>query len=71
VVLQAIQDTKVDMTIWPAICAFTGAMLFRRLRRLTSDIDSNTQAYTDQVAAIKDAIEKYGTDHIEGVSGLG
>jgi len=35
---------------------------------LIPDIDSNTQAYTDQVAAIKDAIEKYGTDHIEGVS---
>jgi pyruvate/2-oxoacid:ferredoxin oxidoreductase beta subunit len=32
------------------------------------DIDSNTQAYEDQAAAIKSAIETYGTDHINGVS---
>lgn len=35
---------------------------------LMEDIDSNTQAYEDQAAAIKSAIETYGTDHINGVS---
>jgi glucan 1,3-beta-glucosidase len=50
-VLQAIQDTKVNMTIWPAIY-----------------IDSNEAAYTTQLAAVKSALETYGTDHIEGVS---
>lgn len=40
-----------------------------RVRRaeLTVDVDSNAQAYTDQVDAIEDAIKTYGTDHIEGV----
>jgi len=32
-----------------------------------ADVDSNTQAYTDQVSAVEDAIKTYGTDHIEGV----
>ena len=34
---------------------------------LMADVDSNTQAYTDQVIAVEDAIKTYGTDHIEGV----
>ena len=32
-----------------------------------ADVDSNTQAYTDQVSAVENAIKTYGTDHIEGV----
>ena len=49
-VLQAIQDTKVDMTVWPAIY-----------------IDTNTEANENQLQAVKEAIEDYGTDHVEGI----
>lgn len=50
-VLQAIKDTKVDMTVWPAVY-----------------IDSNEESNTAQMADIKQAIEDYGTDHIEGIT---
>jgi glucan 1,3-beta-glucosidase len=49
-VLQAIKDTKVDMTVWPAVY-----------------IDDNETSNTAQMLDIKQAIENYGTDHIEGV----
>lgn len=32
------------------------------------DVDSNEQAYDDQLKAIQDALTTYGTDHVEGVS---
>ncbi|TYJ53374.1 hypothetical protein B9479_005974 [Cryptococcus floricola] len=54
-VLQAIQDTKVNMTVWPAICKYF-------------DVDSNETAYDDQVTSLTDALKTYGTDHISGVT---
>ncbi|KAL1405860.1 hypothetical protein Q8F55_007538 [Vanrija albida] len=50
-VLQAIKDTKVDMTIYPAIY-----------------VDSNTQAFDDQLKAITNAITTYGEDNIDGIA---
>ncbi|OCF75503.1 glucan 1,3-beta-glucosidase [Kwoniella mangroviensis CBS 8886] len=50
-VLQAIQDTKVDMTVWLGIY-----------------VDSNEEAYNDQVKAVEDALKTYGTDHVSGIT---
>ncbi|TXT08828.1 hypothetical protein VHUM_02956 [Vanrija humicola] len=50
-VLQAIKDTKVNMTIYPAIY-----------------VDSNTQAFNDQLKAITSAISTYGEEYIEGLA---
>ncbi|OCF56932.1 glucan 1,3-beta-glucosidase [Kwoniella mangroviensis CBS 10435] len=50
-VLQAIQDTKVDMTVWLGIY-----------------VDSNEEAYNDQVKAVEDALKAYGTDHVSGIT---
>ncbi|OWZ28031.1 glucan 1,3-beta-glucosidase [Cryptococcus neoformans] len=50
-VMQAIQDTKVNMTIWPAIY-----------------IDSNEEAYKNQLEAIVDALQTYGVDMVEGIT---
>nr|XP_019045226.1 glucan 1,3-beta-glucosidase [Kwoniella bestiolae CBS 10118]OCF24156.1 glucan 1,3-beta-glucosidase [Kwoniella bestiolae CBS 10118] len=50
-VLQAIQDTKVDMTVWLGIY-----------------VDSNEEAYEDQVKSVTEALKTYGTDHVSGVT---
>ncbi|WVQ65446.1 uncharacterized protein L199_003622 [Kwoniella botswanensis] len=50
-VLQAIQDTKVNMTVWLGIY-----------------VDSNEEAYNDQVKAVEDALKTYGTDHVSGIT---
>ncbi|KAK4054985.1 hypothetical protein OIO90_003326 [Microbotryomycetes sp. JL221] len=50
-VLQAIQDTKVDMTVW-----------------LGAWVNDNSTTNEDQQQYVIDAIEKYGTDHIEGIT---
>ncbi|KAH7338353.1 glycoside hydrolase [Rhizoctonia solani] len=50
-VLQAIQDTKVNMEVFVGIY-----------------VNEDDAAYTRQRDLIKDAITKYGTDHIAGVS---
>lgn len=66
--LQAIRDTKVNMTIWPAICESTAGETAVTELMESSDIDSNTDAYTTQLTAVQDALKTYGTDNIEGVS---
>ena len=63
--MQAIQDTKVDMTIWPAICAFLQLTIERKL---IADVDSDEDAYDTQVAAVESALKTYGTSMVEGVS---
>jgi hypothetical protein len=82
-VLQAIKDTKIDMTIWPAICEWLPKSLsFHSVDRsmshikadqrdasaLIADIDSNETANAAQVKAVEDSLKTYGTDHVEGVS---
>jgi hypothetical protein len=83
-VLQAIQDTKIDMTIWPAICEWEVHSKCRldvldihhelsqadhgNDSTLIADIDSNETANAAQVKAVEDSLKTYGTDHVEGVS---
>ncbi|GHJ84523.1 hypothetical protein NliqN6_0925 [Naganishia liquefaciens] len=50
-VLQAIQDSGVDMRIYAAIY-----------------VDSNEQAYEDQVAAVESALKTYGTERVMGIT---
>ncbi|MDA4805634.1 hypothetical protein NY486_06990, partial [Enterobacter hormaechei] len=58
-----IKDTKVNMTIYPAICECHKPQFV-----LTDpDVDSNTQAFNDQLKAVTSAITTYGEEYIEGV----
>ncbi|KAK0521971.1 hypothetical protein OC842_006609 [Tilletia horrida] len=50
-VLEAINQTKVNMTVWPAVW-----------------VDTNATTYARQVSEMQDAITRYGTDRIEGIT---
>ncbi|KAK4686138.1 hypothetical protein P7C73_g3992, partial [Tremellales sp. Uapishka_1] len=68
-VLQGIQDTKVNMTVWIAICEDFPSLYFAWTAIDASlDVDTNDTAYDEQLSAIQNAIKTYGTDHISGIT---
>lgn len=72
-VLQAIQDTKVDMSVYVAICEYecgiqAGRSIDKGRCSYLLDVDSNTDAFETQVSAVEDALKTYGADHVLGVT---